>query len=120
MLFQTGIRTLFVQIGQDPSLPLTCARIEGARFRFSRRGISFRDKRNQVFEAAGIDRVRVRVTRSGRTKIRVDARRTLFGLPEPGEFRVVLAVDRLLGSAPPICLRSVDELVSARRGLKLP
>jgi hypothetical protein len=60
------------------------------------------------------------VTRSGRTKLRVDARRAVFGLPEPGEFRVILAVDRLLVTDRPTCLRSVDELVSTRRGLKLP
>jgi hypothetical protein len=121
MLFETGLSTLFVQLGQSPALPLTCARIEGVRFRFRGRTLTFRDKRNEVFEAAGIDRIRIHVMRSGRTKIRVDARRAIFGLPAPGEFRVVLAVDRVLTAGqPPVCLRSVDELVSARRGLKLP
>jgi hypothetical protein len=120
MLFAAGVRTLFLQLAQDAAQPYACARIDGDRFRFNRRGLTFRDKRNEVFEAAGIDRVRIRVTRSGRTKLRVDARRAVFGLPEPGEFRVILAVDRLRVTDRPTCLRSVDELVSTRRGLKLP
>jgi hypothetical protein len=54
-------------------------------------------------------------------KIRIDAKHALFGLPDPGEFRVVLTIDRLLAmDQPTVCLRGVSELVSARRGLKLP